>query len=247
MWSAVPHFGQEFHSIMSPMGQKQKAESQSNAESRTGVFKSIASWVLRNPAVSLTIMTALVYVWIRQISIAFYQPFGLTIEDVGVQSTNLVARSTVTVFLLSFLVGLCSVFIVTLIAARGKSKPGDPWRWSRHVMSFLIIGAVFCTFALLITFSVSVTHWSRQVRAGEAIQEPFWFPIRAEPATVLSTDVQDALDLPKRQCLLFLGSTDRNIVLYDVRTQETVLLPTPTTVLSLHRWSFGGCTPGAPR
>lgn len=206
--------------------------------------RGLGSWAGRNLLASLTILGVVLYGLIRLWYQAFYGPFGLAPEDVGLDYAETLARSA---GLIVWLTILLAPFVVLFVLLRERarrfvlalrSSPSFP-RWLLDALAPLaILLAVFALFGLAAVGSERMIDSASDAKRGEVGDFPFGMNIgaNAEPAAITwIEEPPDGLDDLASHRLMYLGQSEGTAFLYDIDSERTVQIPSNSALISLIR------------
>ena len=197
----------------------------------------IAGWVSQ-PAVSLSLAGAALYVLVRLGQQIFYEQFGLAPEDVGLGYAETLARAAG--FATYLVVGI-AVMLAVLVwvmneayRSRGYKLPVSVVIKSFHFVTF---SAIFTVLLVLLGF-VTVLANAKRVKQGQAVASYFVFDfgLRGEPTEIAwldKTGAPEGLAALEDHELMLLDQSGGTVTLYDVTDQLTVQVPSSSVAVSI--------------
>jgi hypothetical protein len=227
----------------------------------SGITRDTFLSMLKDYAVpGLTIIGVALYGMFRLAYLFFYLPLRTTPEEVGYGYSRILAESVIgalelvtLVFLPLLLIGLA--IHAGLAGRRNRRIDHDrsdadgsaslvPQRALRRIGLRAFVVAV-----LVIVVSLPVLAWwqGRLAQRGQTVRNVYFIGIpylpvlavQAIPAEVvwINPDSERQFSLASRQCLMYLGSGDGRVILYDVRTRESIRVPAGDVSIAL-RYTF---------
>jgi hypothetical protein len=195
---------------------------------------------------ALTVLGALIFGAQRIAYERFYDQFGITPEDVGVDVTRVLTQtaSGLAVWLALMAAGAGLIGVVLLML----SGPGS---FAPHGKSILIagFGLSVCFAALMFFLNAADADDAARCAArpdgqsvrGLRVLVPFGPPvtrlgIRAERAVIRSTDATSAPAWDRSQ-VVYLGAANGVSIVYDPQEKRTMSLPTSSVVISIETTS----------
>lgn len=206
----------------------------------------------------LPLIGGILYVSLRGSYVRVYDRFGITPEDVGVNSYVVLTgayrilflgnwrpfQSTIQIVLLRLLIYVFPLVLLLLLWRLGQSKQ---WRllkwakgmpWLRIVWLYILIVLIVIWFVFQFTIGTDVQRAIDRIQNGQPVRpgDFSYLGVQAYPAAVQSVDGHmPPATVPKNQMLLYLGHADNHIILYNPCTDRTWRIPDETALAIMGR------------
>jgi hypothetical protein len=218
-----------------------------HAQAPLGSQITLVDWTVKYAVPLLGVAGAVLFGILRLAYVAFYQQVRATPQEVGygyqqILAGQLFGTVELTLLLTVVLVG-CTLFVRAIRHAAACRWQHAVARPQRHDLTGLTrrCGVISAT-SILLVLPVFAYLFGVKATYGDNVRNMYLFvpalqllAIQASPAEVAWT-VQPRpgmIDLRSRHCLLYLGYADGIAVFYDVKTQDSLHLPTSEIQLTL--------------
>jgi hypothetical protein len=183
------------------------------------------------------------YLWLRATPDEVGYGYSQVLADELIGAIELVVLTAIVIAIAGF-----AVSILVPLAKQATVKYGSKPRQTRLTSKAKAQRIAIWSFAIavpVVLVSLPVLGWleGAQAASGYAVRNVYLagtirlpvLAVQAVPAKVAWTSTQgvDELNISGRQCLLYLGQADGISVFYDVRSQESLRLPTVDIAVAL--------------
>lgn len=177
----------------------------------------------------------------------FYRRLAVSLSDVGLSYSAILANSVGTGLAFLLLVMLLSLPVLVLRMRRQHEEWGQESfrRFARRVIGFALLS---CSVVAVIGLPALSSAGFDRVRQGKAVLPPRLplanfaiLPIHADPVSIHPKDIETARaigvegsdDSEPRARLLYLGQANGELVLYDSVLQHVVFIPSADVVVRI--------------
>jgi hypothetical protein len=177
----------------------------------------------------------------------FYRRLSVSLSDVGLSYSAILANSVGTGLAMGLLVVLLSFPILLMRRLRGNEEWDEESfrRFARRVFASVLI---FCAILAMTVLPALSSNGFHRVTEGKAVLPPRLplanfaiLPIHADPASVQPKDsetaqvigVESSDDSESRARLLYLGQANGELVLYDSVAQHVVFFPSSDVIVKI--------------
>lgn len=207
----------------------------------------LLDWTVQYAVPLLTAAGVILYGVLRLAYVFFYIQLRATPEEVGYGYLEILSSQMVGTVELVLL--LAAVLLVPVLGGQLLRRRRRP---DRRVVARSVMWCLLTAVVLVLTLLPAVAwlhgtearhgYTVRNVYLAHTLRIPV-LAVQALPATAAwSAEVPDGLvDLRERRCLLYLGQNATTTVFYDVRTRDSLRVPTAQVIVLLRN------TEGVPR
>jgi hypothetical protein len=192
----------------------------------------------------------------------FYDHFGVTPEDVGIDASRVLSQTAggLAIWVLAFVAFLGLVFAISTLLLRGRGGK-ERQEFHRAMRKMLVYGGLAGSILLVVTifFINSSDANDAAICAarpdGQSVRGIRWgipsgpditrLGVRAERAVIRSTDTKSPAPPWNGRQVVYLGAAEGVAVVYDPRGKRTIRIPAASVVVSLNtaserfRWQRG--------